>query len=192
VAVADVLFISETYARVLAGTEKVFTDDAGFVGAVLKAIEEDMVPGASGHILLGARGSFCFGWNGGMDTVDTYATTSAKFVRCSTSFVATCEMSRLPEGEVVETVGAGDTFIAGVIWASLKGLHWMRANEVGSMVARKKCTKRGFSGLWSEISDGNLGSRGAEPWKRQIESAEKIAQSDLEWIGQETRHYEGI
>ncbi|KAF8248189.1 Ribokinase-like protein [Wilcoxina mikolae CBS 423.85] len=122
VAVADVLFISQTYAQVLAGTEKTFADDAEFVGAVLKAIEKEVKPGASGHILLGAH----------------------------------CRRDRLPEGEVVETVGAGDTFIAGVIWASLRRQDWLRANLIGSMVARRKCTKKGFSGLWLEIGTSML------------------------------------
>ncbi|KAF8543212.1 Ribokinase-like protein [Trichophaea hybrida] len=153
VAVADVLFISQTYAQVLVGTEKTFADDAEFVGEVLKAIEKEVKPGASGHILLGARGSFCFGWNGNMDNIAS----SANFVRCSICFVvADCRMDRLPESEVVETVGAGDTFIAGVIWASLKGQDWLRANLIGSMVARRKCTKKGFNGLWLDIGGGIL------------------------------------
>ncbi|XP_013402129.1 ketohexokinase isoform X2 [Lingula anatina] len=52
-----------------------------------------------------------------------------------------------PEGGVVDTLGAGDSFNAGVIFALSRGKMLQEAVSFGCLVAGKKCGFRGFEGL---------------------------------------------
>lgn len=51
---------------------------------------------------------------------------------------------------VVDTVGAGDTFNAGVIDGRLRGLDWVETLAFANRLAARKCEQLGFSGLGSE------------------------------------------
>lgn len=49
---------------------------------------------------------------------------------------------------IVETVGAGDTFNAGIIFGLSQGLDVLAAGKLGNTIAGRKCMQVGFEGLW--------------------------------------------
>ena len=53
----------------------------------------------------------------------------------------------VPSIQVVDSLGAGDTFIAAVILSLTKGYTINKALNVGCMVAGTKCTMKGFARL---------------------------------------------
>lgn len=139
---ADVLFVSSTFCRDLVGAD-VGGGKRAYAARVLAALEGWIKPGASGHLLLGAAGSVCFFWrgDGGGDGSEL------EVVDCTAAALG------IPPAELVETVGAGDTFVAGVVWASLAGMSPPAANRLATRLARKKCLQSGFGGLWGGSSD---------------------------------------
>jgi len=58
-----------------------------------------------------------------------------------------CESKAKSLGTVVDTLGAGDTFNAGVIHALINGLSCKDAISYACELAGKKCTQVGFNGL---------------------------------------------
>ena len=58
----------------------------------------------------------------------------------------------LATDEVAETVGAGDTFIAGAIWAALRVTKCgvLEQARMGVLLAGVKCTRKGFGELWND------------------------------------------
>ena len=143
---ADVLFVSSAFCRDLVGGHDLHMDAGGdkqaYAAKVLAALEGWIKPGASGHLLLGAAGSVCFFWRGNGDGGG-----GLEVVDCTAAALA------IPPAELVETVGAGDTFIAGVVWASLAGMSPPAANRLATGLARKKCMQSGFGDLWGDSSD---------------------------------------
>ena len=157
---ADVLFVSSAFCRDLVGDHDLHLgaggDKQAYAAKVLAALEGWIKPGASGHLLLGAAGSVCFFWrgsggggggDGGGGGGDGSGGGGLEVVDC------TAAAPGIPPAELVETVGAGDTFIAGVIWASLAGMSPPAANRLATELARKKCRQSGFGGLWGDSSD---------------------------------------
>ena len=59
----------------------------------------------------------------------------------------------LTEGGAVDSVGAGDTFIAALIFALSRGAEPAQALRCGCAVAGRKVTQRGFSGLASAVPE---------------------------------------
>ncbi|KAI5794512.1 hypothetical protein DFH27DRAFT_139178 [Peziza echinospora] len=59
--------------------------------------------------------------------------------------------------DVVETVGAGDTFIAAVIFALQCELGVVEAGVLGNMVAGTKCLQIGFEHVWKRALERVLG-----------------------------------
>ncbi len=51
---------------------------------------------------------------------------------------------------VVDTVGAGDTFVAGMIHARLHESSWPAALAAANRLAARKCAQVGFAGLGIE------------------------------------------
>jgi len=59
------------------------------------------------------------------------------------------EIGPLPNcSPIVETVGAGDTFNAGIIFGLSQGLDVLAAGKLGNTIAGRKCMQTGFEGLW--------------------------------------------
>ncbi len=52
-----------------------------------------------------------------------------------------------PPERVVDTLGAGDTFNAGLLHARLRGLEWPQALKLAVRLASFKCGLRGFTGV---------------------------------------------
>jgi ketohexokinase len=52
-----------------------------------------------------------------------------------------------PPRDMVDTLGAGDTFNAGIIDARLRGLDWPEALDAANRLAGRKCGQVGLSGL---------------------------------------------
>lgn len=57
-----------------------------------------------------------------------------------------------PVHEIVDPTGAGDTFIAGFIWAMGKLEKSVKESvEIGVNIATRKVTQEGFDGVWSAL-----------------------------------------
>jgi len=157
ISIADVLFISETYATALTeGMGLVDGDHESLFHAVIDNISQTVKNGASGHLLLGSVGSYSF------CKIEDYDMKARYLERLRTKgpkplstgsigniVYARFEPLQLKAGEVVESIGAGDTFIAGVIWAMLSKWSWIDANLFATMIAGQKCTGYGFKRLWT-------------------------------------------
>lgn len=57
------------------------------------------------------------------------------------------QCSSMAPGRVIDTLGAGDTFIASCISKLIQGIHYREALEFGCRVAGAKCCIKGFVGL---------------------------------------------
>jgi sugar/nucleoside kinase (ribokinase family) len=157
IGIADVLFISETYATALTeGMRLADGDHESLFHAVIDNISQDVKHGASGHLLLGSVGSYSFCKTKDYDMKAQYLerlrTKDPKPLGTGSIgdiVYARFEPLQLKAGEVVESIGAGDTFIAGVIWAMVRRWSWIDANLLATMIAGQKCTGHGFKRLWT-------------------------------------------
>jgi 2-dehydro-3-deoxygluconokinase len=63
-----------------------------------------------------------------------------------------------PTVDVVDPIGAGDAYVAGYLWAMLRGRHIQEAVDVGATVASLKCSMWGDIALISEqdVNDARL------------------------------------
>jgi ketohexokinase len=173
---ADVLFISRTYAEHLISDTPGFPHtpenpaeppETPFVRRVLRAIENEIKPGASGHILLGAAGCFCFSRYDQENAVtETLSRVCSDLIQTPSSGQCQTEQSnglflfafrRIGplQTDVVESVGAGDSFVAGALWSYLNGSTWIDANAFATQIAGWKCTVNGFRGLWELLRGDN-------------------------------------
>ena len=80
----------------------------------------------------------------GTDRVCAWGEAGARGVTADGSAVAT---PAFPPLEVVDTLGAGDVFNAGVIDARVRGLPLGKAIEAGARLAGAKCGRQGLTGL---------------------------------------------
>ena len=165
IAEADILFISETYAAAVTANDTLtptLNDHSALLRAMLCAIGPSTRADASGYLMLGSSGCYAFareqsdqGSQG--DVIQRLQQTSKAgmmdvCVKSGVQFVcAKVEALSLANQEVVETVGAGDTFIAGIIWASLQTTSdWLRKARLAVILAGVKCTRKGFKGIWAD------------------------------------------
>jgi sugar/nucleoside kinase (ribokinase family) len=57
-----------------------------------------------------------------------------------------------PVHELVDSTGAGDTFIAGFVWAMGKLEKSVKESvEIGVNIATRKVAQEGFDGVWSSL-----------------------------------------
>jgi sugar/nucleoside kinase (ribokinase family) len=174
---ADVLFISRTYAEHLVpdthGSPHIPENpdeppETSFVRRVLRAIENEIKPGASGHILLGAAGCFCFSRYDSEDAVTKFLSRVGNLVQIPSAGQSLAKQSsgrflfafrriRPLQSDVVESVGAGDSFVAGALWSHLNGSSWIEANAFATQIAGMKCTVNGFRGLWEVLRNDSPG-----------------------------------
>lgn len=159
VRVADVLFISTTYARFLTREKPLESfDPERFALDALKTISHRLKPGASGHFLLGSYGSVCFGKydvpdpmtadelkHAGLDRFDNLSPTLIG----NNILYGYFKIAALSQEDIEETCGEGDSCIAIVIWASLKKRCWSDSNRIGNAIGTEKCKTIGFQGLWT-------------------------------------------
>lgn len=57
-----------------------------------------------------------------------------------------CRPSRRPAVQVVDPIGAGDAYVAGFLWAALRGRDLQEAVDTGTAVAALKCS------IWGDIA----------------------------------------
>ncbi len=57
-----------------------------------------------------------------------------------------------PPARVVDTLGAGDTFNAGLIHARLQGLDWLQTLDLANRLAGHKCGLTGFEGVEAALA----------------------------------------
>lgn len=174
VGMADVLVIARGFAQRYAITIGEALTEAGQASSDswarrcagwIDAFGKTMKPHAVGYILLGSHGCVVF-WKLGVRCHQ--CPPAGSFVEHKGWGLAHV-VSRVKYGEeegggeggdeerprVAESVGSGDTFVAGIIWARLRGLDMVAAGYVANHVAGKKCGRTGFKGLWSEgVWDG--------------------------------------
>ncbi|KAI5782739.1 Ribokinase-like protein [Geopyxis carbonaria] len=133
---ADVLFVSQTWARYVAVAEA--AGGADLVQRVVAVVGLAMRQRAVCYVTLGGAGCYCF------SRVPAEGTTPAD----AGFWLARVPAVALAPGAAVETVGAGDTFIAGVLWALVAGYDWVAAARLATELAAAKCATVGFEGLW--------------------------------------------
>jgi len=146
--IADVVFVSKEYAGYILG-------DAGttlgcdnnlenFVGKFLSLTVNSLKKETIGYLTLGAKGSIVF-YRVGEHAEEEDTTSKVWGLHVGWKWIHT-----LPEPvtSVAETVGAGDTFIAGVIHARLSGSGPAEAGALGNKLAARKCGLNGFENVW--------------------------------------------
>lgn len=69
------------------------------------------------------------------------------FARCSNGTIV--EAKAFSPSEIVDTTGAGDTFIAATIHHLSKGKSVVQAIEFGNRIAGAKCGMMGYTGIES-------------------------------------------
>ena len=67
-----------------------------------------------------------------------------------------------PDVEVVDPIGAGDAWVAGYLWATLKGQTIQDAVDAGAIVAALKCSTWGDIALISESDINDVRSGGPD------------------------------
>ncbi|KAK6341608.1 hypothetical protein TWF696_008679 [Orbilia brochopaga] len=138
---ADVLFVAEAYAReYLEDVTKRSWKSAGkghlaqTFGSFFKA---SVKRGAVAFVTVGAAGAYVLGFGKDADVLHVPA-------------------PNVPATEIVETTGAGDTFIAAAIYAlGYKRYDAARAARIAVNVASAKCVQVGYDGLGTV--DGGFG-----------------------------------
>lgn len=153
---ANVAFISKDYAKFIAMQENTDSNqllaNADIVRGFLRTIGNELMKTAVGYITVGSEGCYVF-----------IAQTSAH-VRAATPQESGCWENGwlfvhllVPNhissgGPVVETTGAGDTFIAAVIYGlGVLKLNPVQAGKLGNIVAGKKCLQEGYGGIWTDV-----------------------------------------
>jgi hypothetical protein len=174
---ADVLFLSRTYAEHLAASTPGFQSITGshneppetaFIRGVLQVIKDEIKPGASGHMLFGPAGCFCFARCEKEDAVTALLSSARAEGYNLVQSPRAGQQAQLPElflfayremaplvSVVVESAGAGDSFVAGALWSYLNGSTWIGANALATRIAGRKCIVAGFKGLWKGLGDGS-------------------------------------
>ncbi|KAL7271365.1 hypothetical protein RUND412_005888 [Rhizina undulata] len=144
---ADVIFVSELYCKSSVPADS-YSNDSEMVETFLKKFPKGPWS-QSGFITLGSRGCVVFRSRPAFDTDGTGIPWFWWKVPCPP----------LGAGErIVETSGAGDTFVAAVIYAmGVWKMLPVEAARVGNVVAGRKCCRSGFRGVWDGVDKGLLG-----------------------------------
>lgn len=176
IAEADVVFLSEEYMlKVLGSAGR--NAHIGLLQQTLRAVGSQMKDGAHGFLTLGKAGCYAFARHDGNEAsgvgsiemrTENRSEVRQRELRDLRMFMeggveyACFKVEALPlaSQEVVETVGAGDTFIAGVIWAALRDANCgvLEQARMGVLLAGVKCTRKGFGGLWNDRRISQMGA----------------------------------
>ena len=151
--IADIAFISRNYAEFLAAKHLKANGNAlkceseKMMRGMLKEIGNELKDSAIGYTLVGSEGCYVF-CKRELYT-EVWEKVGGGFWQGEWLFFQL--PARDLTGSVVETTGAGDTFIAGVIagWAGWKHtLGVVDSGKLGNILAERKCCQKGFHDLW--------------------------------------------
>lgn len=153
---ADVAFVSKDYANFIAMQEDVGSSqllaNSDMVCRFLGSTRDELMDTTVGYITVGSEGCYVF-----VSQTSTYARLAVPWEngRWETGWL----YIHLPvsndissSGPVVGTTGAGDTFIAAVIYGlGVLKLNPVEAGKLGNVVAGRKCLQAGYEGIWKDV-----------------------------------------
>lgn len=153
---ADVAFISKDYANFIAMQEN--TDNSqlltnpDMVCRFLGSTGDELMDTTVGYITVGSEGCYVF-----VSQTSVHARVAVPWEngRWETGWLfihlpVSTDISS--SGPVVETTGAGDTFIAAVIYGlGVLEMNPVQAGKLGNIVAGRKCLQTGYEGIWKDV-----------------------------------------
>lgn len=78
-----------------------------------------------------------------------------------------------PPDQIVDTLGAGDTFNAAFLYSQIKGMDWKKGLEFACLVAGCKVGQKGFEGI-AEFKETLLSSGAFQTTAKDRRDAEPI------------------
>lgn len=152
---AKIVFIARSYAMKAAKVMQWFKEDededlslVGTMGQML--VEAGMGENTVGYLTMGEKGCIVFSSKKSIfKGTGRECTPGIWYVKLPAESVEA--------GKVVESVGAGDAFQAGVLWAVMndmkrgKQVDWVKCGKIGAAVAARKVQREGFSRIWEDM-----------------------------------------
>lgn len=158
---ADVAFISKSYASFVStqgkpGTREQVTN-AEMVRGFLRQVGKELKDTAMGYIMVGGEGCYVFVPQGSVH-VSAVQSLSSGYWESGWVFAQLQVSEKVSPELVVETTGAGDTFIAAVIYGlGTMNLNPVQAGKLGNSVAGRKCLQEGYEGVWEGVQFSKIG-----------------------------------
>lgn len=153
---ANVAFISKEYARSIAMQENAdncqLLTNTDVVRGFLKNIGNELMKATVGYITVGSEGCYVFVAQKSVHARAVVFQESERLENGWLFFHLSVSNDISSGGPVVETTGAGDTFIAAVIYGlGVLKLNPVQAGKLGNIVAGKKCLQEGYDGVWKDV-----------------------------------------
>lgn len=150
---ANVAFISKNYASYISmqgsTSSPQNSTNIDVVRGALRGIGKELKETAVGYITVGSDGCYVF-----VSQKSAHAPIMAPAGRrlLEDGWLFAHLPASGGNGPVVETTGAGDTFIAAVIYGlGVLKLDPVQAGKLGNVVAGKKCLQEGYEDVWKDV-----------------------------------------